>query len=85
MGWFDIHEQSELINSFTIDTLTFEQAIGEKISIIVYILSMFVVAMAQAFYYGWIYSLVIVAYLPLFVFFWTRTFMTRQQTFTAQR
>jgi ATP-binding cassette, subfamily B (MDR/TAP), member 1 len=28
MAWFDTHQQTQIINSFAADTLSFEQAIG---------------------------------------------------------
>ena len=79
IGWFDTQNLNELTNSFGVDTLAFEQAIGEKISILVFLASMVLSGIGLSLFNGWIYSLVIVAYMPLLVLAWTRNVKARQQ------
>jgi ABC-type bacteriocin/lantibiotic exporter with double-glycine peptidase domain len=57
---------------FATDTLTFQRAIGEKISTLIVLTSMLITGLAIALYLGWILALVILAYLPILALFWAR-------------
>ena len=64
VGWFDIHSESEIITSFVSDTLTYEQAIGNKISTLIYLISMLLVGIGLSLYNGWIFTLIMIAFFP---------------------
>jgi ATP-binding cassette subfamily B (MDR/TAP) protein 1 len=71
VGWFETQQSSEIVSRFTSDTLAFQLAIGEKISLVVYLLSMFLSGFIISVMHGWELTLVILACLPLLIFsFW---------------
>ena len=72
MGWFDTHSETEIITSFISDTLTYEQAIGNKISTLIYLLSMLLSGIGISLYNGWIFTLVMIAYFPIVGCIWSK-------------
>ena len=80
-----MHKQTEVTTSFSLDTLAFEQSIGEKISTVIFLASMLLTGIIQAFVLGWILALVVVGYMPLIIMGWTINVRVRHQTFKEQR
>ena len=70
MEWFDIQNQSEIICKFTIDSLAFQSSISEKISSVIFIISMLVISLGIAFYLGWILSVVVLICIPIIALCW---------------
>lgn len=51
--------------------MAFQMAVGEKISILMMVISMLVVGVGISFYLGWILTLIIIGYLPIVLLTWT--------------
>ena len=71
MAWFDLQDQAGISSKFEMDSMTFQLAVGEKISTIIMVLSILFGGIGLAFYLGWILSLVLLAYLPVIIIFWS--------------
>ena len=52
--------------------MTFQLAVGEKISTILMVLTMVVVGLGLSFYTGWILTLVMLAYMPVVIILWAK-------------
>lgn len=74
-----------MTNSFGIDTLAFEQAIGEKISTLIFLFTMLLSGIGISLYNGWIYTLITVAFMPFLVITWTRNVKVRSEVFGEHR
>ena len=72
LAWFDIQNQAKIVSVFNGDSTKYQEAIGEKISNLIMITSMFIFGLAVSFYVGWIVTLVILAYLPIIILLWTK-------------
>jgi ATP-binding cassette, subfamily B (MDR/TAP), member 1 len=68
MEWFDTQQTSQIVSTFVTDCLSFQHAIGEKVSLIIYLISMFISGCIIAFLSGWEMTLVVLAFEPLFIF-----------------
>jgi ATP-binding cassette, subfamily B (MDR/TAP), member 1 len=68
IGWFDTINQSELATKFGTDCFAFQGAIGEKVSTLIMVISMFVTGFVIAFIYGWLMTLVVILALPVIAF-----------------
>jgi hypothetical protein len=52
--------------------MTFQMAVGEKISTILMVVSMLVVGVGLSLYVGWILTLVMLGYIPIVILIWTK-------------
>jgi ATP-binding cassette subfamily B (MDR/TAP) protein 1 len=66
MAWFDLTNQAELSSKFAGDTLAFQQSIGEKVSMTIYIISLCLSGIIIAFIKGWLMTLVVFVIIPIF-------------------
>ena len=65
-------KQEEILTTFEMDTISFQRAIGEKISSLLMIISMVLSGLAAALFYGWILTMILLAFIPLVVYSWNR-------------
>lgn len=54
-------------------------AVGEKISSLIMILSMFLTGIAVSFYIGWMLTLVCLLYIPILILCWTKSLTFRAE------
>jgi len=50
--------------------MAFQLAIGEKVALVIYLVSMLICGLIISFMKGWELTLVMLAFLPIFAFFW---------------
>lgn len=62
--------------------MTYQQAVGEKISTLLMVVAMLLVGLGVSFYLGWILTLVLLGYLPLIMLAWTKNFVVKSETST---
>ena len=84
MGWFDVQEQSKIASTFAADSLAFQLAIGEKLSTLIMITSMFLSGIAISIYLGWILALINIAFLPILIICWSVNIAFKRQVFKEQ-
>lgn len=65
VGWYDLQKVGSLSSRIEGDTITFQQAIGEKFSLVIQLLSQTVSALILALVKDWKLALVIIAFTPL--------------------
>lgn len=70
IGWYETQQSSQIVSKFISDTLAFQMAIGDKISMVIYQLSLFISGVVISFMHGWRMALVVLASLPLLIFSW---------------
>lgn len=70
VGWFETQNTAEIISKFVTDTEALQLAIGEKVSLMIYLFSMFFSGFIVAMTQGWELALVITAFLPALVYSW---------------
>jgi ATP-binding cassette, subfamily B (MDR/TAP), member 1 len=80
IAWFDLQQQAAITTTFEIDSMTYQLAIGEKISSIIMVLSMLTAGIGISFYLGWILTLVILAYIPVIIIVWTKSIAIKVET-----
>lgn len=68
IGWFDCINQAELSSNFSADTLTFQNALGEKIAVMIHVGGTFIAGFIIAFVKGWLMTLVCLAAFPIIAF-----------------
>lgn len=64
IGWFDMHNQTELASKFATDTFAFSGALGEKVSSVIMTISTMIAGFIFAFVTGWLMTLVMLATIP---------------------
>ena len=69
LAWFDTQNQAAISANFAMDSATFQEAIGEKISKMILIISMFLSGIGVSLYLGWFLTVITLAYLPFLI--WT--------------
>ncbi|XP_075169480.1 multi drug resistance 49 [Haematobia irritans] len=67
MSWFDTSSGTNFASQMSEDLNKMKEGINEKISIFVYLIMTFVVAIVASFIYGWELTLVVVASCPLII------------------
>ena len=72
LAWFDLQNQAKIVTVFNGDSNKYQEAIGEKISNLIMITSMFIFGLAVSLYVGWIVTLVVLAYIPIIIILWTK-------------
>lgn len=68
IGWFDTINQASLSSEFSADTMMFQSAIGEKISLVLYVIALAISGLIVSFISGWLMALVVLAIMPLIIF-----------------
>lgn len=68
--WFDLQNQADMATGFSMDVSIFQQAIGEKVSQIITIVSMFLTGFGISMAHGWVLTLVILASLSIVILSW---------------
>ena len=70
VGWFETQESSELVSRFVADTLAFHLGIGEKVGMLLYLVTVFTSGVIISFVQGWELTLAILTVLPLVTYSW---------------
>lgn len=70
IGWYETQQSSQIVSRFVSDTQAFQLAIGDKIALVIYLISMFVSGIAISFKSGWKMTLVVLASMPILIFSW---------------
>ena len=70
--------QAEIVNSFSADVASYQQAIGLKLSNLITIISMLMISIGVALYLGWILTLIVLATIPLIGFGWYKNVFYRR-------
>jgi ATP-binding cassette, subfamily B (MDR/TAP), member 1 len=77
LAWFDLQNETELVNKFELDCMIYQLAVGEKIMTLITIVAMLVTGIGLALYTGWMLTLVIMAYLPFLIIAYTKNFSAK--------
>ena len=80
MAWFDRQNQAAVSRKFELDSMTFQLAIGEKVSTIILVVMMLLTGIGISLYTGWILTLVLLAYIPLVIVVWTKNVSVKVET-----
>lgn len=81
VGWYETQQSSRIVSRFISDTLAFQLAIGDKIALVIYLISMFISGLIISFNRGWKMTLVVLACVPLLIFsWWLMEFYTKRRT-----
>ena len=80
VGWHEAQQSAQVVSRFLSDTLAFQLAIGDKMALVIYLVSMFVSGLVISFSRGWKMTLVVLACVPLLVFsWWLMEFYTKRR------
>jgi ATP-binding cassette, subfamily B (MDR/TAP), member 1 len=77
IAWYDTRSQAEIVSNFAKDSMSFQLAVGEKISNVITILSMLIIGLGLSIYLGWILTLIMVGCLPIIGFCWYKNVSIR--------
>ena len=70
VGWYETQQSSQIVSKFVSDTLTFQLAIGDKIALVIYTVSMFGSGLIISFIRSWKMTLVVLSCMPVLIFAW---------------
>ena len=60
--------------------MTFQLAVGEKVSTIIMVIAMLLTGIGISLYTGWILTLILLAYIPLVIVVWTKSVSVKVET-----
>ena len=80
MAWFDKQDQAAISRQFELDSMTFQLAVGEKVSTIIMVIAMLLTGIGISLYTGWILTLILLAYIPLVIIVWTKSVSVKVDT-----
>ena len=80
IGWYETQQSSLIVSKFVSDTQAFHHAIGDKIALVIYLVSTFVSGLIISFTRGWKMTLVVLASMPILIFaWWLMEFYTKKR------